>query len=59
MSYLDGISPSQHTNDITFFMEGLVEEARNLPTLLDLFEDFDGYYVAYNSITLPCIFYVL
>ena len=39
-SYPEGISLVQFANNTTFFMEGLVEEARNLPTLLDLFADF-------------------
>ena len=31
-----------YANDITIFMEGSVEEARNLSTLLDLFADFSS-----------------
>ena len=32
----------QYAYDITFFTEGLVEEVRNLSTLLDLFANFSN-----------------
>ena len=32
----------QYANDITFFIEGLVEEAKNLSTSLDLLLDFSS-----------------
>ena len=32
----------QYADDTTFFIEGSVEEAKNLSTLLDLFADFWG-----------------
>ena len=40
--YLEGILLLQYVDDITFFMEGSVEEARNLSTILDLFTNFSS-----------------
>ena len=40
--YPTGIPLLQYTNDTTYFMEGLVEEARNLSRLMDLFAEFLG-----------------
>ena len=42
LSYPEGIVMQQYRNDTTFFIEELVEEARNLSTQLDLFTDFSG-----------------
>ena len=42
LSYVDGIPLLQKVDDTMFFIEGLVEEARNLSTLVDLLMDFSG-----------------
>ena len=41
-SYPDGIPLLQYVDDTILFIEGLVEEARNLSTLLDIFMNFLG-----------------
>ena len=40
--YPEGIQLLQYADDTTFFMEGSVEAARNLSTILDLFAHFSG-----------------
>ena len=42
LSYPEGIVMQLYGDDTTFFIEELVEEARNLSTQLDLFTDFSG-----------------
>ena len=41
-SYLDYIPLLQYADGIMFFIEGSMEEARNLSIVLDLFADFLG-----------------
>ena len=41
-SYLEGIPLLQYVDNTTFFIEGSMEEARNLSTLLGLFLDFSS-----------------
>ena len=41
-NFLEGVPLLQYADDTTLFIEGLVEEARHLSTLLDLFTDFLG-----------------
>ena len=41
-SFPEGILLLQYPEDTTFFMEGSIEEARNLSTLLDLFAYVSG-----------------
>ena len=41
-SYPDGIPLLQYVDNTIFFIEDLVEEARNLSTLLDMFMNFSG-----------------
>ena len=41
-SYLMGIPLLQYADDTPFFIEGSVEEARNISSLLDLFADCLG-----------------
>ena len=41
-SYPDGVPLVQYADDTTFFIQGSVEEARDLSIFLDLFADFSG-----------------
>ena len=49
-SYLEGIPLLQYVNDTMFFMEGSMEEAKNLSTLLDLFADVSGLQINHSKL---------
>ena len=49
-SYLEGIPLLQYVNDTMFFMEGSMEEAKNLSTLLDLFADVSGLQINHSEL---------
>ena len=42
LSHSDGVPLLQYVDDTMLFIEGSMEEARNLSTLLDLFADFSS-----------------
>ena len=53
-SYLEGIPLLQYANGTMIFMEGSVDEAKNLSTLKDLIADFSGLQIDHTKSAFLC-----